>query len=55
MRTNGSTPQLAPRKQAVKPLSQAQFTSQADLTQAVIVEVFDEDDDDDIFFVDDVI
>ena len=55
MRTNGETPQLAPRKQAVKPLSQAQFTSSADLTQAVIAEVFDEDDEDDGFFVDDVI
>lgn len=55
MRTNGETPQLAPRKQAIKPLSQAQLTSPADLTQAVIAEVFDEDDDDDGFFVDDVI
>ena len=55
MRTNKETPQLAPRKQAVKPLSQAQFTSPADLTQAVIAEVFDEDDDNDGFFVDDVI
>lgn len=55
MRTNGEIPQLAPRKQAVKPLSQAQFTSSADLTQAVIAEVFDEDDEDDGFFVDDVI
>ena len=55
MRTNGEIPQLAPRKQAFKPLSQAQFTSPADLTQAVIAEVFDEDDDNDGFFVDDVI
>lgn len=55
MRTNEETPQLAPRKQAVKLLSQAQFTSPADLTQAVIAEVFDEDDDNAGFFVDDMI
>lgn len=55
MRTNGETPQLATRKQPYKPYSQAQFTSPADLTQAVIAEIFDEEDDDDLFFVDDVI
>lgn len=54
MRTNGKIPQLASRKQAIKALSQSQFTSPADLTQAVITEVFDEEDDDDLFFVDDV-
>ncbi|HGD0790787.1 TPA: type IV secretory system conjugative DNA transfer family protein, partial [Streptococcus agalactiae] len=54
MRTNGKTPQLASRKQTIKALSQSQFTSQAELTQAVVVEVFDEEDDDDLFFVDDV-
>lgn len=55
MRTNGESPKLATRKQQSKPLAQSQFTSSADLTQAVIAEVFDEEDDDDIFFVDDVI
>ncbi|WP_088718285.1 VirD4-like conjugal transfer protein, CD1115 family [Streptococcus mutans] len=55
MRSNGESPQLATRKQHPKPLSQAQFTSSDDLTQAVIAEIFDADDDDDIFFVDDVI
>ena len=55
MRTNGETPKLATRKQQSKPLAQSQFTSSADLTQAVIAEVFDEEEDDDIFFVDDVI
>ncbi|MDO4667060.1 MAG: type IV secretory system conjugative DNA transfer family protein [Streptococcus sp.] len=55
MRTNGETPLLATRKQQAKPLNQAQFTSPADLTQAIIAEVFDEDEDDDLFFVDDVI
>ncbi|AXQ78576.1 type IV secretory system conjugative DNA transfer family protein [Streptococcus chenjunshii] len=55
MRTNGEPPQLATRKQQSKPLTQAQFTSPADLTQAVIAEVFEEEDDGDIFFVDDVI
>lgn len=54
MRTNGKIPQLASRKQTIKALSQSQFTSPADLTQAVIAEVFDEEDDDDLFFVDDV-
>lgn len=53
MRTNGELPKLATRRQGPKPLSQSQFTSPDDLTQAVIAEVFDEDDD--IFFVDDVI
>lgn len=55
MRTNGESPKLATRKQQSKPLAQSQFTSSADLTQAVIAEVFDEEEDDDIFFVDDVI
>lgn len=55
MRSNGESPQLATRKQQPKPLSQAQFNSSDDLTQAVIAEIFDADDDDDIFFVDDVI
>lgn len=55
MRSNGESPQLATRKQQPKPLSQAQFTSSDDLTQAVIAEIFDEDDDGDIFFADDVI
>lgn len=55
MRSNGESPQLATRKQQPKPLSQAQFTSSDDLTQAVIAEIFDADDDDDGFFVDDVI
>lgn len=55
MRSNGESPQLATRKQQPKPLSQAQFTSSDDLTQAVIAEIFDADDDGDIFFVDDVI
>lgn len=55
MRTNGESPKLATRKQQSKPLAQSQFTSSADLTQAVIAEVFDEEEDDDGFFVDDVI
>ena len=55
MRSNGESPQLATRKQQPKPLSQAQFNSSDDLTQAVIAEIFDADDDDDGFFVDDVI
>ncbi|HEP2968771.1 TPA: type IV secretory system conjugative DNA transfer family protein [Streptococcus pyogenes] len=55
MRTNGESPKLATRKQQSKPLAQSQFTSSADLTQAVIAEVFDEEEDDDLFFVDDVI
>lgn len=55
MRTNGEWPKLATRRQVAKPLSQSQFISPVDLTQAVIAEVFNEDDDDDILFVDDVI
>lgn len=54
MRSNGETPQLATRQQPSKPFTQAQFTSPADLTYAIIAEVFDEEDDDDLFFVDDV-
>ena len=55
MRTNGETPKLATRKQQSKPLAQSHVTTSADITQAVIAEVFDEEEDDDIFFVDDVI
>lgn len=55
MKTNGEIPKLGTRKQESKPLSQFQFTSPEDLTQAVIKEVFEEEEDDDIFFVDDVI
>ena len=54
MRSNGEVPQLATRQQPSKPLAQAQFASPADLTYAVIAEVFDEEEDDDLFFVDDV-
>ncbi|MHA2719570.1 VirD4-like conjugal transfer protein, CD1115 family [Streptococcus agalactiae] len=54
MRSNGEAPQLATRSQQPKSLSQAQFTSPNELTQAIVADVFD-DEDDDIFFVDDVI
>uniref|UniRef100_UPI003F68CD3A hypothetical protein n=1 Tax=Streptococcus pluranimalium TaxID=82348 RepID=UPI003F68CD3A len=54
MRSNGEVPQLATRSQQPKPLSQAQFTSPDELTQAIVADVFD-DEDDDIFFVDDLI
>lgn len=54
MRSNGEAPQLATRSQQPKSLSQAQFTSPNELTQAIVTDVFD-DEDDDIFFVDDVI
>lgn len=54
MRGNGEIPQLATRQQPSKPFAKAQFTSPADLTYAVIAEVFDEEEDDDLFFVDDV-
>lgn len=53
--TNGEEPKLTTRRQEIKPLGQAQFTSSADLTHAAIAAVFDEEDDDDgFFFVDDV-
>lgn len=52
---NGESPKLATRNHHLKNQIQSQFNSSADLTQAVIAEVFDEDDEDDGFFVDDVI
>lgn len=53
--TNGEEPKLATRRQEIKPLGQAQFTSPDELTQAVIADVFDEEDDETGLFVDDVI
>ncbi|MCK1203646.1 type IV secretory system conjugative DNA transfer family protein [Streptococcus uberis] len=55
MRSNGELPQLATRKQQPNHLSQAQFTSPDELTQAIVADIFDEEGEDDIFFVDDVI
>lgn len=52
--TNGEEPKLATRKQEIKSLAQAQFTSPEELTTAVIADVFGEEDDNG-FFVDDVI
>lgn len=53
--TNGEEPKLATRRQEIKSLAQAQFTSPEELTTAVIADVFDEEDDETGLFVDDVI
>ncbi|WP_449463636.1 hypothetical protein, partial [Streptococcus suis] len=57
-RNEGEVPKLATRRQELKPLSQQQFSSPVELTEAAVVEVLSDvydEEADDIFYADDVI